>query len=479
MTRKVKKIAALGLILTFIVLLCGFTPDGITKGYNTERIIGTIKLLSSKEFNGRMAGTPEGKDTEEYIEARFKEMGLKPAGEKGTYFQPFTGVSGNPAGEYVLEVLDGDKIIKTYEYGADYKNLTNMEHKGEVTAKGVEVPEGSTSTLKADGQIALLKTLDANDIKEYYDAGYRGIILLSRTGITRKKGQSGVKDTSPVSSMPRVSVSQVTYNELAGYCGKGYKIHMKSAYEVKNFTARNVLGILKSRKPSDSYLIVSAHMDHLGPDPDGVFFPGALDNASGTACMLEVARVLVSQKKKPDVNVVFIAFSGEEEMLFGSRHYVQNPIFPLEDTRVINLDMVGAKSGIPLTIMRDGSGHRGNYETDLVDEFEDKAKYYGAQYEILTGSGSDHSPFGHAGVPAVTLIDYEKNIYHVPEDTIDNIGIDNLKRAMDIIMAAIGDEIYKESPETSAQYVWLYISGGAVILAAGATIYMMKRRQHN
>lgn len=476
MARGVKKIAAFLLMVLLIITCCGFVPGYNPESYSTDKILQIIRQLSSKDFNGRMAGTPDGKKTEEYIAARFKEIGLKPGGDKSTYFQEFSGVSGNPSGRYVLEVYDGDKVVKTYKYGEDYTSAPNLSYSGEITGRGAELSIGSGNIEKAGCEIALLKDFSKyNRLKDICDAGYKGVIMLDRTAITRKKGQSGVEDTTVVSKLPRVYVSRDVYNELSDYCGRGYNIHIKAAYEVKRFTARNVIGILKPKKPSGKYLVVSAHMDHLGPDPDGAYFPGALDNASGTACMIETARAIMSQKAKPDVNVVFIAFSGEEEMLFGSRYYVQNPEYPLKDTRVINLDMVGAKSSIPLTIMKDGSGHRGDYETDIIDEFETKAKGMGAQYEVSSGSGSDHSPFARAGVPAVTLIDYEKVVYHVPEDTIDNIGVDNLKRVMNITMEAIGEEVYYKGGNGSTQYIWIYVSGGVIIIAAaGFIIYRRK-----
>ena len=99
-------------------------------------------------------------------------------------------------------------------------------------------------------------------------------------------------------------------------------------------------------------------MDHLGPDPDGAYFPGALDNASGTASIIEIARSLKNKAGEIGVNVVFIAFSGEEEMLYGSRYYASNPRFPLNNTRVINIDMIGANKVMPVSILTSGSGKR-------------------------------------------------------------------------------------------------------------------------
>lgn len=470
-----KKLSALVLTAFLVIFSSGFTAGYNPKSYSTDRIIETIRLLSSKNFNGRVAGTPDGIKTEEYIEARFKEIGLKPAGDNNTFFQQFSGIYGNPSGEYILEVQEHGKVIKAYKYGEDYKSLTNISHKGEVTASGAEVSVNDNS--RSNGEIALVDTYDISRIIKLCELGYKGIIAQSSTPISRRKGQSGVEGTNPALKVPRVSVSKDVYTELADYCKRGCKIHLKSSYEVRKFTARNVIGLLKSRTPYNKYVIVSAHMDHLGPDPDGAYFPGALDNASGTACMIETARAIASQNIKPDVNVVFIAFSGEEEMLFGSKYYVQNPKFPLKDTKVINLDMIGAKSQIPLTIMEGSSVQRSSNEMGIADEFKNTANGMGITYDIGNGDGSDHSPFSKAGVPAVTLIDYEKEIYHVPEDNIDNIGEPNLKRAMDIIMAVLGQEIYKNSESENNTYMWIYIPAGALILAGAGILVSGKKRK--
>jgi aminopeptidase YwaD len=475
---RIKKIGAVVLILVFVLLGCGSYQGFNPQTYSVDRIKNTIDKLSSKEFNGRMAGTKYGRITEEYVEARFKEAGLKPGGVKGTYFQEFPGISGNPSGEYILEIYDGKDMVKTYKYAKDYKSFAYFSHSGEVSAGAVKLDSLTGNIPKGDGKLALVQGFnnailnrESKILSDLYGAGYRGLIVRVGSTLSRKKGQFGYEDKSEASKMPRVCVTGNVFDELLDYAGRGFRIHLKSAYDVKNFTARNVIGIIRPKKPSDKYLIISAHMDHLGVDPDGVYFPGALDNASGVSCMIEIANAVMSQKQKPDINVVFIAFSGEEEMLYGSSYYVRNPIYPLDDTRVINLDMVGAKKSMPLSILKTGTGHRGSSEADIFERFEDNAKHLNLEYELTSGGASDHAPFADAGVPAVTLIDYEKVVYHVPEDTMDNIGTHNLKRAMDLTMAVVGEEIYIEDKVAGMPHAYIYIIVVIIIAASGFIIY--------
>lgn len=482
MKRIIKRTGAVFLILSILILSCGFSAKYNTKSYDTDKILNTIRELTSKDYNGRMAGTPDGTKTEEYVAEKFKEIGLIPGGTNKTYFQEFAGISGNAAGNYILEVLDDIRVIKSYEYAKDYKFVTNLSHSGEVIASGVELNSFSESIPKSQGGIAFLKSLniqsinpDIKPLTDIYNAGYRGVIVIRSNAGSRIKGQMGNFDNSAVSNMARVCVTDQVYNELVGYSDKGYKIHIKSAFEVKKFTARNVIGVLKSKTPTDKCLIISAHTDHLAPDPDGVYFPGALDNASGTACIIEIARALSSQGINPDVNIVFAAFSGEEEMLYGSSFYARNPIYPLLNTRVINLDMVGAKATMPISILVSGAGKRGVNETDIIEEFKNAATDYKSTFQVLKDDGSDHSPFAYSGVPAVTLIDFEKLIYHVPEDTIDNIGLDNLKRVMDLTMVVIGVEIFKG--ESKSVSIFVYIGGALAIIGASGVIIVLVRKR--
>ncbi|MDI6618728.1 MAG: M28 family peptidase [Clostridiales bacterium] len=461
-------IVASVIIFTSCSVKVGYNPHN----YDADNIIKMIGELSSKSFNGRMAGTPYGIKTEEYVASKFKKAGLKPAGVGGTFYQEFLGVSGNPTPEYILEVKDGNNMVKGYKYGKDYSFFTYMSHKGEATGRGVPVNLSDKNIKGVKNAIALIKYFkdaDSNTLSMLYKKGYTGVITASGDPSDRRKGQFGVNDMEVSSKLPRVCVDLDVFDELMDYSKKGYTIHLKSSFEVKSFKARNVIGILNSNRKSDDYLIISAHMDHLGPDPDGVYFPGALDNASGTSSIIEIARALSKQPVKPDKNIVFIAFSGEEENLFGSQYYVSHPIYPLKNSEVINLDMVGAKSNLPLSIFRYGSSERASGNS-ILNELKSSADERKIKYSIENNGSSDHMPFGSVGVPSVTLIDLEKNIYHVPEDTIENIGRDNLKRDIGLVMDVIGENAY-----TQKRYSNLFI----ICIIAGIMTIIVIAIRHN
>ena len=157
MSKKFKIITAQIMLLFLILLSCAFSKNQVYD-YSVERIMNIIKEMSSKEFNGRMAGTKYGMLTEEYIEARFKEIGLDPGGIGGTYFQEFKGIYGNPSEENILEVLYEDKAIKCYKYAEDFKNLPVFSYSGEVLSEGVKLDSMQDIKKSGEAKIALIRS---------------------------------------------------------------------------------------------------------------------------------------------------------------------------------------------------------------------------------------------------------------------------------------------------------------------------------
>jgi hypothetical protein len=110
---------------------------------------------------------------------------------------------------------------------------------------------------------------------------------------------------------------------------------------------RNIIGVLKGRDPKlrDTYVLVTAHYDHLGQKPEGEgdrIFNGANDNASGVSGVIEIARAIASLKLRPRRSIVFIAYAAEESGMVGSRYYGQNPVFPIERTYAqVNFEQLG------------------------------------------------------------------------------------------------------------------------------------------
>jgi len=210
------------------------------------------------------------------------------------------------------------------------------------------------------------------------------------------------------------------------------------ACAVDNCLARNVLGALPGRDPAsaDEVVIIGAHYDHLGETPDGMVWPGANDDASGVAVLLEIARSWQEQGYLPLRTVVFAAWDAEEIGLIGSRYYTHNPVFPLDKTlAMFQLDMVGAGPG-PLNI--DGDG-------ELSDQLYRVAEALGVDAQMINVGRSDHAPFNEAGVPASSLSFFNETEtyrhYHRPADTVEVIEAERLWEAATVVEIALLDMV--------------------------------------
>jgi hypothetical protein len=210
--------------------------------------------------------------------------------------------------------------------------------------------------------------------------------------------------------------------------------------------AKNVIGVLPGTNPAlnGQALIVSAHYDHLGfgwPDAragaKGQLHPGADDNASGVAVMLELARLMADAK--PERSVIFATFAGEEAGLRGSHHYVRaaqapGALFALSGHIAdLNLDTVGRLGDGKVTIFSAGSAR------ELPFIFMGASAVTGIPTQVVTQAvdASDHTAFVEAGVPAVQLFASTANDYHRPSDTADKIDYAGMGKVAAILKEAV------------------------------------------
>lgn len=176
----------------------------------------------------------------------------------------------------------------------------------------------------------------------------------------------------------------------------------------------NVVGLIPGTGPDA--IIIGAHRDHFGR-PAGLWFPGADDNASGTAVILEAARVLGKIGLHPRRTILFVSFSGEERDLLGSRLYTSRPVVPLGSTKaMINIDHAGIGNG-RLTIGVTGLEKNVALEAGQTAGLTDKLDVYGFF------PGGDHVPFKEAGVPTITVVSGGIHPhFHQPTDTANTIN---------------------------------------------------------
>lgn len=217
----------------------------------------------------------------------------------------------------------------------------------------------------------------------------------------------------------------------------------------------NVVGMLPGtdRRLRDETVMVTAHYDHLGVQ-GGKLYPGANDNGSGVAALLEVARLLAGQRLAR--SVLFVAFGSEEQLMLGSYYYVMHPVRPLEKTRaVLNLDMIGRgeahtpESEGAYEITAGGSNQLNlvgaAFSPDLATAVERAARRAGMILSDKFDRDStmralfrcDHLPFLQKQVPAVWLFGGFHPGYHEPADTIDHLDFNKMERVVSLTLDAV------------------------------------------
>ena len=194
-------------------------------------------------------------------------------------------------------------------------------------------------------------------------------------------------------------------------------------------TLFNVVSIIRGYTTADEAVLIGAHRDHFG-EQAGLLFAGADDNASGTAVLLEVARVLALAPAAPKRSILFLSFSGEEEGLLGSRLYLSHPIIPPEKTiAMINVDHAGVGNG-RLTIGVTGMEKSLAGGVGAVAGLTDKLELFGFF------PGGDHVPFKEAGVPTVTVVSSGVHPhFHQATDTAATINPEILQSAARYVLA--------------------------------------------
>ncbi len=230
---------------------------------------------------------------------------------------------------------------------------------------------------------------------------------------------------------------------------KDWTLRARVDIERKTIATKNVVGVLEGAGPlADETIIIGAHYDHIG---HGGLMSGSLaflskeihngadDNASGTAMVMELARRLARRPDPLPRRVVFMAFSGEERGLKGSKYYVEHPLYPLESTvMMVNFDMVGRLNGKnELTLY--GTGTTPGIDA-LVDALGSASGF--TIKKIADGFGpSDHQSFYMKEIPVLFAFTGTHRDYHRPSDDIDRINFAGMARIADLTEVLLLDLI--------------------------------------
>lgn len=390
----------------------------VTGRLSAERIYRDIAWLASKD-DARMAGTEGERYAAKVIAHRFKKLGLKVEVQKF----PFTRFVSHGAELKVNQPETKSLTTAPFTYSP---RTPDQGIKSDIVYVGLGA-ESDFASVDVKGKVALIKRGSLT----FYDktqnaakAGAIGVIIFNNVPgmLSGTLGQE--------TGIPALGISDTDGAHLTNLLNSGQQVNitMKADTEIIHTYSQNVIGTYKAAKKSTSAktLIIGAHYD-------GVDSAAANDNASGTATMLEVARLL--SKKKHDMNLRFIAFGAEEAGLIGSRHYTQS-LKPEEIANIsgmVNMDMVGVGDSINiLTASQDAQ----SYVADLAVK---KAEELNVSPNRGWSTRSDHYPFEAVGIPVAFFHVSEDPYYHSDQDTLDKIQKENLHKVGSIVANLVAD----------------------------------------
>lgn len=486
------------------VCLCLFAMAAAARGaspsIDPNLFLDDVKFLASKDLKGRGTGTPELEKAAAYIAARFRSVGLQPIDGK-SYYQAFSVTThaklggGNrfayraggahvklafpddfiPFNFSAREAMSGPVVFAGYGITApeyNYDDYQGIDARGKIVLimrhEPQEFDEKSVFAGKVYTQHAQFWS-KASNAKMH---GARGVILMNdraaHTGeadeLEKFSGAAGPENAGIPFVQVRYEIAERWFavaGRNPGEIQKGIdqdlqprsfafpdSLQVEAHLDVERVvkTVHNVAGYLPGE--TDEYIVIGAHYDHLGlgeqfslaPSLAGTVHPGADDNASGTAGVIELARWFSTQPKQKR-GILFLTFAGEELGLLGSSFFVNHPALPLnKNVAMINMDMIGRIRDDRVFIGGVGTG------TTLKKLLEEVTPKYGLRIEYSeAGYGSsDQTSFTTKQVPVLFFFSGLHSDYHKPSDTWDKIDAPDATRLLQMI-AEVGEHLRQAS----------------------------------
>jgi len=469
------------------------TP-GSRLSVSPETYLSHIALLAHDDLGGRGTGQDGIDLAGGYIAGQFASIGLKPGGPKGTYFQAFE--VDRPA-----EILSDTKMILS---GCDATPVLREDF----------MPFNFSSTGSFSGEVVFVGYGIVNPEKSHDDyAGVdvqnRVVLMLRRAPtswadadlgdhpqfetkvkLAKAKGAAAVVVVNQVPEadgmdtlmrmrrrgddcgLPAMHIKRDLCDKMLKAAGAPSITDLQKALDTLGanvsaplvniraegavafsegkMPARNVIATLPGNGPNaDEYVVIGAHYDHLGLRR-GSIYNGADDNASGTAGVIEIARMM-AQTPRRNRSLIFMTFSGEEIGLLGSRHFVEEPTVPIDQiAAMLNMDMIGRltpdKEEYKLAIQGLGTGE------SFQRIVERRAKEAGLEFvpDPSAKGPSDHASFEEKGIPSLFFFTGVHEDYHQPGDDTEKINVPGAIQIVELVHRIALDLV---NEETAPQFV--------------------------
>jgi aminopeptidase YwaD len=426
-----------------------------------------VKYLASSELEGRFAIAPGAHKAADYIARVFQQSGLEPKGTNG-YFQDWELTLGfKPGADNSLKIrggrvweapaeairplnltantkVEGELVFVGYgisQPNAGYDDYANVDVTGKIAVilrgapnwEGVSADITRAARIPTKVQTALQKgavgviLVNQPDNDRLLPLGMRGRAPAANAALLNVQAGVGDKLLQPLGLTVAEAVKRINEKGLPISAPLNATAEVSASIEPNRGVARNVIGFIPGNDPQlrDEVIVIGAHYDHLGygevgslaPEPGDIHY-GADDNASGTAAIMELARLLAQNRDRLKRSVLVIAFSAEEEGLLGAEHFLQNPTIPRENiVAMLNFDMVGRMSNNRVSVS--GVGTAAEWEGILKTA---NTESLNLQLSQSASGGSDHMPFMRREIPVLFFFTGMHPDYHRPSDTWEKIN---------------------------------------------------------
>lgn len=408
-----------------------------------------ISYLAADKLEGRRAGTNGEILAGEYISQKFLEAGLQPKGTGG-FFQSFEIYDGKQINAATHFIINENTLIAEKDFFPfPFSQNISLEALPSVAIQEAEMPwfydlKEVMEENKSNPHFDLADYI-RNNAKKAKDRGASAVILYNSSDIDDKL-KFDSKDRTQTLDVPVVYVSKATAKKY--FSDQTATLDMKLKIDIgeKRRTGRNVIGYLDNGAART--VVIGAHYDHLGYGEDNnsmlrtgekSIHNGADDNASGTAALIELARILKTSKNKYN-NYLFIAFSAEELGLNGSKFFTENPTISFSNVNyMINMDMVGRLNDSSNVVTIGGYGTSPQWGS-LIDPANKKNPFVIRIDSSGTGP-SDHTSFYRKDIPVLFFFTGLHTDYHKPGDDAEKINYIGETKIINFISSIVTSSI--------------------------------------
>lgn len=418
-----------------------------------------LSTLVGGEMRGRGTGQEGFQKAAVWVAEQLKACGFEPAGENGSWYQNMPFIRLNTLPDQCQVQIAGKSCVVGTDVGI---SSWNGEYKGDLQIVLVKLGEQRPEI--TEGQFANCLVVVRGRRRFAADDAWllkgkpAAVMLVADGGQVRNEAVNQTEQQP--SAFPAVSVVRSAANLIAAACGQdaqffpegepaesalltvesAVKASCSLAVERDPIDVPNVIGWYPGSDPAlrHEHICIGAHLDHLGVQR-GELYPGADDNGSGSAAIIQIAKAIHANPVKPRRSVLFIAFCAEERGLLGSRHYARNPTKPLDDMLcMLNIDMIGRDEELPNepadqnrnTIHLVGSQLESTGFHQLVLEMNRHVGFvFEYDEEQTVAYRSDQASFADKGIPVSFLFGGFNPYYHKTTDTMDGINFSKIANA--------------------------------------------------